>query len=472
MVKRTVSLLIAVLMIILTLTGCNTNELGYLNLSKELSTLTQYKVGNTTRVEVSKHLTGENLNIELNLKGDMNIDDLNSMYANLNINLKVNGIGNEKPVKIILTENKLYVSKNAILEFIKMEEILNGKTQNEKVIDHLYNIELKDVEYILVYDLSDIYGSLDYEFNYADTYDNAEQYLKNAFKGFESKLLTKINGGYKIELTSDKLADFIVRLVEYVDKNRDLIFDETIIYMENVLNVFNIQEGITEEEKEIAINEIKNGKQAFNEMIDEAVEFVGTEEFNGYINMFKGTLIKEEIYKENKSYNQKLHVQAVVEDVIMGSLEANTKITPTTVVKKVMSDKYINVEDFDSAFGKSKDLINPVKKIELNWYPESYDALVSTIRLDDETEIDYKQFAIIEERVYLPLRYIGESLGEEVQWDNDNKKAYVIRGTEKIDMTGVLIDSTTMVKIRDFEKLGYTIGYEQVDDYSTATIEK
>ncbi|MDF2678141.1 MAG: hypothetical protein K0Q97_2481, partial [Bacillota bacterium] len=69
-------------------------------------------------------------------------------------------------------------------------------------------------------------------------------------------------------------------------------------------------------------------------------------------------------------------------------------------------------------------------------------------------------------------RYIGESFGEEVMWDNENKKAYVVRDNVKIDMTGVLVDSTTMVKVRDFEKLGYKIGFTQVNGLSTATIER
>jgi len=52
------------------------------------------------------------------------------------------------------------------------------------------------------------------------------------------------------------------------------------------------------------------------------------------------------------------------------------------------------------------------------------------------------------------------------------RKAYVIRGNEKIDMTGVIVDSRTMVKVRDFEKLGYKITYTLDGDFSTAVIEK
>ncbi len=473
--KKALSLIIVVLMLVLMLTGCNTNELGYLNLAKELGILTQYKVDNTTNIEVSKNLTGEDLNIELNLKGEMNIEDLNSMYANLDVILKVNGIGNEQPVKIILTDNKLYVSKNAILELVRIQEIVDGKKENEKVIDHLYNVELKDTEYILAYDLSEAYNGLNNKAKYTDVYESAADYLTKAFKGFDSKLLTKINNGYKIEVTSKSAADFIVRLVDYIDKNRDLVFDETVIYFENILNDLNIleQEGITEAEKEQIINELKNSKQEFNEFVDEAVKSVGTDEFKDYSEMFEGTTIKEEIYKEGKSYIQKLRAQLTVEDVIMGTMETNTKVTPSTVERSKVTEKFISIEEFENLFDKTKNTINPVKKVKLNWYQDSYDtmAMVTKIRLD-ETEAEYKQYAIIENRVYLPLRYIGEAFGEEVQWDNENKKAYVIRGTEKIDMTGVLIDSTTMVKIRDFEKLGYVIEYEQIDGYSTAAIVK
>lgn len=57
-------------------------------------------------------------------------------------------------------------------------------------------------------------------------------------------------------------------------------------------------------------------------------------------------------------------------------------------------------------------------------------------------------------------------------WDNENKTAYIIRGEERIDMTGVLVDSITMIKVRDFEKLGYKIDYVQNEGLSIVTIIK
>ena len=37
-------------------------------------------------------------------------------------------------------------------------------------------------------------------------------------------------------------------------------------------------------------------------------------------------------------------------------------------------------------------------------------------------------------------------------------------------MTGILVDGTTMVKIRDFEKLGYTIDFYSEYGQNVATI--
>ncbi len=39
-------------------------------------------------------------------------------------------------------------------------------------------------------------------------------------------------------------------------------------------------------------------------------------------------------------------------------------------------------------------------------------------------------------------------------------------------MTGELIDSKTMIKVRDFEKLGYKVDFMQEDNLSTAIIKK
>ena len=54
--KKLVSILLIGLMLISTLTGCGANELGYFNLAKEISSLTQYGFNNKTSIVLSKDL--------------------------------------------------------------------------------------------------------------------------------------------------------------------------------------------------------------------------------------------------------------------------------------------------------------------------------------------------------------------------------------------------------------------------------
>ena len=128
-------------------------------------------------------------------------------------------------------------------------------------------------------------------------------------------------------------------------------------------------------------------------------------------------------------------------------------------------------EDYEKALEKQYNKLDPYKIINISWYDYYEDeANYSSVRssrniTEDEFYMDYdyetKQFYIIDGRIYLPMRYIAESFGETVEWDGQARKAYVVRGNEKIDMSGIIYDGTTYIKIRDFEKLGYTVSYEE-----------
>jgi len=468
--KKIVSLLLIGHMIILTLTGCNTNELGFLNLSKEIETNTQYKFTNSTELVISSTVAREDYNINLELKGEANIDDLNSMYMNFDVMLKVNEIENEQPINFVITDNKVYVSKNAILETVKLKEKLDGTKENSKVIDYLYNEELKDAEYILIADLNEYYNGVQYKANSKEINDSALDYIKAAFKNFDTKLVKKSNNGYAIELTPKNAFVLIERLIKYVDENKEQVFDETIKYIEKIYDQINVTdlEGLLETDKQAAIDEFKESRQNFYDFIEEAVLFIKTDEFKAYENMFNRSTLKEEIYKKGSSYIQKVEGELVFQDIIMGNLKTSTEIIPVAVEQKQITGMYLSIDELESLYYKTENKINPVNKIELSWYPENDNAEINKYRLDGKTDWDYKNYALIEDRVYLPLRYIGESFEEDVQWDNELKKAYIIRSGEKIDMTGVLIDNTTMVKVRDFEKLGYKIGFVQVEQVKDA----
>lgn len=88
------------------------------------------------------------------------------------------------------------------------------------------------------------------------------------------------------------------------------------------------------------------------------------------------------------------------------------------------------------------------------------------------TTTEVINFTIKNDYTYLPLRLLLEKFGETVSWDDVNKQAYVIRDKDFIPITGELIDSRTFVKIRDFEKLGYTFIYEESENVKTVKMKK
>lgn len=483
MVKRKISLLLAVLMLLSVVTGCTPNELGYLDLSGEINKLTQYEFKSSSQIEVSKSVIGadKDMKLDLSISGEADIEDLSSLYLNMDVVLKLNGVGNEKPIKVLMADNKFYISKDALLELARLQTELGSVDYNQLVVEKLLE-ELKDTEYIMLADVSDVYGNIKTgDKGYTGIYDSARDYLKAAFKNFDSKLIKKTAKGYEIELTADSAVDFIENLIKYIGKNKELVFDETMKYMDTVFDIMAAQgtEGITADEKEEAMAELMAMRQDFYDFIDELSALVESgeykEQYGDFRDMLDRSHIKNEIYKDGSKYGQDIQGELVIQDIIFGNIKSNTVITSKAVKKASVTGKSISLEEMEELYGILENKYNPVETIDISWYSSdepAYNADVSTYRADGKYDWDYQPYTIIENRVYLPLRYIGETFGEEVQWDAANKKAYVIRGNEKIDMTGILSDNLTMVKIRDFEKLGYIVEFEQYDDWSTATIRR
>ena len=467
MIKKLISLALVGLMLISTLTGCGVNDLGYFNYSKELAKITEFSFENKTHIGISEAVAGEAYNVDFELVGEANVEELKSMYVSFDLLFKINEMKLEKPLNFKIVDNNLYVSKNSLLEVIALEEVLNGTNETEKVFQELYNNDLKDIEYILLTDLGEVYNDVTSN----EMTDNSIEYLTKAFKGFDSKLVTKTSKGYSLKLTSENALAFIKNLVSFLSDNKVLVFDETVKYVEEFYQNVKI-EGMTEEDKQQMFTELWDSRQDFYDFIDEAVIVLDSGELDSYFDMVKGSNIKQEVYKSGSTYNEIAEANIVVDDVNMVNFVSNTKVTPKTVKKVALTGEVITLEEVEALYEEVETKINPIQKLELEWYSEDTEAMVTSTRLEGNTDFDFQPYTIIDGRIYLPLRYVGESFGEEVAWDDATKTAYIIRGEEKINMTGIIMDSKTMIKIRDFEKLGYTVVYEQVDNLSTATIIK
>jgi len=75
-----------------------------------------------------------------------------------------------------------------------------------------------------------------------------------------------------------------------------------------------------------------------------------------------------------------------------------------------------------------------------------------------------------DDRTYLPVRLIAESLGETVGWDQALYQAYIERNGQRIYLTSILVNDRSFIKIRDFEQLGYKVDWNE--STRTVSIEK
>ena len=68
---------------------------------------------------------------------------------------------------------------------------------------------------------------------------------------------------------------------------------------------------------------------------------------------------------------------------------------------------------------------------------------------------------IVKGRTYLPVRTIGEAMNETVGWNSKIKQAYIVKNGKTINLAGDIFNSRAFIKIRDFEKLGYTVTWDK-----------
>lgn len=480
--KRLISAVLIGIMLVSMLTGCGTNELGFIGLMKEITSLTEVGYKNTSKIEISEKDSGKSYLIDFNMNGEVNINDINSMYGSFDIMLDINGIKLTKPINIIFSENGLYVSKNALIELPKYETLFINMEEYEEILEYgeilkeLYNTIPEDTEYIEVWTMNGEYYQYTEGVEYDELNGVIQEYLTKAFKGFDSKLVSKTKNGYSLSLNQKSSLEFIKSLINYLSENKETVFNETINFMQRFFEITDY-EIMTEEDKEELIASMESARQQIYDVIDQAKSFIDSEEFEEhfytYDEIIEDSSTIYAISKEKGSYKIDVKAESTFEELYTIKATSTTELTPKTVKKAPAPVKAILFEEVKKEYNNIEERINPTEKIELEWY-SAYDntVYVNKYRKNGKVEWDYQPFAIIEDRVYLPLRYIGESFGEEVGWDNENKTAYIIRGEERIDMTGVLVDSITMIKVRDFEKLGYKIDYVQNEGLSIVTIIK
>ena len=464
--KRLLAALTAALLTITAFTGCNATDAGFAALCMEAANLKSFEVSGDFEMEVNPYAIyyydddeNQAIKLRLSFSGEAEWSDYDDVYFDLNVRYGFNSKDMPFSANIRLYNNVCYMPvKDYIDLYIEMSRLSGTSDKMCESFKAAFLKEMGEYDYIIVEDIPEMYQ----EAIFSET-------VMEMFSGLNTGMTGAVPGGYSLEITTEKAVDFYERFINYVSENRDAIYKGALKLAEE-LQKFD----------EYGIMEDLEDREAFDEFIDDMVHYASPSDWDKeYVKLlFRGSYLKTRVTKHGKSYAQDLDMNLCFRGEQLMSAKGNVTVTVKDDIKQEAASTInpILIEDLGDQMNRIERRINYVTKAVIKWGNYSYryyyddDRNMRNVYVDIERVEggDWHFAECIDDfgTIYLPMRQICEWFGEEVAWDGAAKKAYVVRGDEKIEMTGRLENSTTFVKVRDFEKLGYKVEYEyDSEDY-------
>lgn len=210
------------------------------------------------------------------------------------------------------------------------------------------------------------------------------------------------------------------------------------------------------------------------------------EQYGTYISLcmpfFNNSHVTSTLYSDNGAVSEDFELCVTNGSVTLATVKYKSVTEKygaeiATPAQKVPFGKRLTPEIMQNKVGYEKATSIGVESIEIKWdsemHPEdsllkiTYPEFSVSYKSDASAEGGEEEFygsvttsaQLLDGSVYLPLRQLMENAGYEVSWDDAARKAYVTVNGKKIEMTGVIINNKTYVKVRDFEKLGAKVDY-------------
>lgn len=373
-------------------------------------------------------------------------------------------------IKIFSKDNVLYLKIDELVQFAASLNPQLGREYKEIFGDTEYLSLTKD-EYLQMLNLNnsantpgnDISMNMLRNNNFVDT--RANQVLQNfmlgltnVYENYQPNLITKDANGYTLTMNGTQLINSLPGLLKYSLENSEALSTYITTFLDKLSEEDLAVLGLTSAQKEqgkASIQAFSSLLQLNKETSSHQIDLMQTElknnqeQFKNFDGFSMKYTIKEKgphTYALNANMQMNLEASGEKTGFSMNSQSTITAINSfniTVPTAKVMS------------FTELQKLITKTMNISVDQKTSTY-----TDRNGEKQEQLDAQ--IIDNYTYLPLRQIATSFAEKVDWDAAQSKAYVMRGNNKIDMTGTVINERTYVKIRDFSKLGYQIDWDQL----------
>lgn len=466
-------------------TGCSQTELAYLNMGRELLAVPAYCAEGQMEVNLDLEAlegfladasnavgTAPDWDAELfagketavlDYEMELNTKTLDYRMAfDLTLGGKTYDLGD---LYYSLT-NGMYVSADTLLGAYELMKAENTEYADSFVFDADYEKELKQLlkgeKYIELLSVEDLTGVDMGQMQDMDKlYDAAFKLYEDALEGFETGLIKEIKNGYQLDVDGRAAMQLVVDLLDFAAANPEQVLGALESYMTTVAEVTG--------EDAAALTELFADARASQQDFVEAA--------GGISAVLKDLMTQEAaaLLMDTFAYTGTATKQGggyVSDSAFTGTHNEKEFFSVTTdaTVKKgqgtlTFPAKSMSVDVFSEKLDALNEKYNPVTGVVIDWIiwdeeSDMIDATVMCMRAEEmpfgmDNGSTWAEGILKEGRAYLPLRTIGDALGEDVTWDREERTAYV-NGQK---MTSMLQDGTSYVAVREFEKLGYTVTY-------------
>lgn len=481
--KKAFSLLLALLMLISVTTACSKAEWGYFNLSKEISQLERYATVGEFDINIDEIDSGGEVYKKLFDKYSFMYEikvDMKNFIIDCDYYAKDKANGHIISVMNLKCDGNNYYVKldgfiNLIADFTDIEESNNlSEIMGDAEYISCSKEELTEL-LVLAYgddDLAEQMTSL--YFNFGTSAKQNSKYLmliedamKNVYDNYETGLIKQNGNKYSFSLTAEEALPVLISFVNYSIDNIEKLGPTLKSAIDIFINPLFTALGIRSEDLnlkdgvDIIVTEIGANKEEFKEQFNEMFA-LNEKELKAVMGNSKIDYTLEKT-SDNK-YNQTINLVLNFNDrdtnfaIFKGKIKANTStyaINPFSV--EIPEEKTISVNALMKELGIDPDI----------YFATDFTGKSVTIDLDsgfafsgsgfNETVVNVK---IINGASYLPLRAVGELLGEDVMWDNDKKQPYIVKNGNSIYLNAKVIGNASYVPMRELEKVGYTVYWE------------
>ncbi len=506
--KKIIALLLTAVLAAGMLTGCSQAELTLLNAYTETASWKTTQQSGTVTIEVNAEKWAQMMNafadsadneyVAENFRNMSNAEfqtlkidytteaDTKAQRVCLDFDITLN---NESyPLEVYFDRGNITVTKETFVSVMRLTEKYNGTGSEPYTYAEFLNTYAGDKNGVTFSSVNDGHYYVEQsnaalELSQTMT-ELVTEFFKTGFANYTSSLSSAEGDGVRFEFSYDAIIKECGNLIGYYIGHKSEIaaaWDKAVTAFSEIFRELSADHGadvaVAEDNQdflpEMKAEEILPSAAALTEMLEWIQETIdenaALKEVMRNIK-FTYTLTPGEKEEYNAEYDFVLPYQGANVITIHGSDTQNK-------IDKFEEKEYdsVTIEDFDAEYQEFLNRQYPVKKAKIMWRGWGDFANTSFFRqnLSYATDWAYGKYIEIDDRIYVPMRVLAEGLGYEVEWDNENERAYILDDENTIDMTGIVHEDKTYIKVRDFEKLGCTVYYEgEKDGWHTATVTK